>query len=216
MLGINLLEIVLFSLTMVGWALNVMMLLLLIRVILQWARMSSQHQVMKVIVMITDPVLAPVRKWQGQGNSFVAVPGGAGYIDITPLSAMMVLWLIRFVLNFLAQLLRVPPLWLFSPFRDFGGWLAGVVGIGFDLYLLAILMRIVLAWLRVSYATPVMRFLWRITEPLLSLIRRRLPIVAGIDFTPLVAMLLLSITRALTVGLILFVVGAFSMLFSAR
>ncbi len=61
----------------------------------------------------------------------------------------------------------------------------------FTLYTLAIIARALLPLLGLHYAHPVMRFLYTITEPLLAPIRRRLPYVGPVDFSPLVLILLL-------------------------
>ncbi|MGB9776971.1 MAG: YggT family protein [Anaerolineae bacterium] len=61
----------------------------------------------------------------------------------------------------------------------------------FTLYTLAIIARALLPVFGLSYAHPVMRFLYTITEPLLAPIRRRLPYGGPVDFSPLVLILLL-------------------------
>ena len=43
----------------------------------------------------------------------------------------------------------------------------------------------------ISYYHPVARFLIQITEPVLAPLRRYIPPVAGLDFTPMVALLIL-------------------------
>jgi YggT family protein len=61
----------------------------------------------------------------------------------------------------------------------------------FGLYYLVLIARALLPMLGVSYAHPVMRFIYQITEPLLGPIRRRLPPTSGLDFSPLVLMIIL-------------------------
>lgn len=60
----------------------------------------------------------------------------------------------------------------------------------FSTYSFAIIIRSFLPWLGVSHYHPVMRFLIDITEPLLAPIRRYVPPVGGLDFSPMVALLL--------------------------
>ncbi|HID90319.1 MAG TPA: YggT family protein [Anaerolineales bacterium] len=73
----------------------------------------------------------------------------------------------------------------------------------FDLYTLALIARIVLPMLGMSYAHPVMRFLWSITEPLLAPIRRHLPIVGPFDFSPMVLILILWLVEQVILWVIL-------------
>ena len=69
--------------------------------------------------------------------------------------------------------------------------LAWLIRIVFNLYIFALIGRALLPLLGVSYAHPVMRFLWDITEPLLAPIRRRLPRMGPVDWSPTVLILIL-------------------------
>jgi YggT family protein len=73
----------------------------------------------------------------------------------------------------------------------------------FDLYTLALIARIVLPLLGMSYAHPVMRFLWNITEPLLAPIRRQIPMVGPFDFSPMVLILILWLVEQVILWVIL-------------
>lgn len=73
----------------------------------------------------------------------------------------------------------------------------------FDLYNLLILIRLLLSWVRPDpYALPV-RFIYQVTEPFLEPFRRLLPPVGMIDFSPILALLVLSFIRRLALDLIL-------------
>ncbi|HIE39033.1 MAG TPA: YggT family protein [Anaerolineales bacterium] len=73
----------------------------------------------------------------------------------------------------------------------------------FTLYTLALIARAVLPLLGMSYAHPVMRFLWDITEPLLAPIRRRLPPTGPFDFSPLVLILILWLIEQILLWVLL-------------
>ena len=61
------------------------------------------------------------------------------------------------------------------------------------IYNLAILARVLLSWIdRGRPRNRISVFVYQITEPLLGLIRRLLPRTGMIDWSPLVALLLLS------------------------
>ena len=66
-----------------------------------------------------------------------------------------------------------------------------VIDIAFTLYSFAIIARSLLPWFRVDPYNPVARFLIQITEPLLAPIRRSIPLLGGLDFSPMVALLIL-------------------------
>jgi YggT family protein len=78
-----------------------------------------------------------------------------------------------------------------------------LINVIFTVYSLAFFARALLPWFRVSYYHPVMRFLVQITEPLLGPLRRYIRPVGGIDFTPMVALLLLWLVEQLLQVLIL-------------
>ncbi|HET7636090.1 MAG TPA: YggT family protein [Candidatus Limnocylindria bacterium] len=64
---------------------------------------------------------------------------------------------------------------------------------------LLIIARVVVSWMAPMGGGGVVAFIYQATEPLLAPIRRLIPPTAGIDWSPLVALLLLGlITQALT------------------
>jgi YggT family protein len=72
-----------------------------------------------------------------------------------------------------------------------------LINVVFTIYSLAIVARALLPWFRISYYHPVMQFLVQITEPLLGPLRRYIPPMGGLDFTPMVALLLLWLVEQL-------------------
>lgn len=72
-----------------------------------------------------------------------------------------------------------------------------------QLLILAIIIRAVLSWFpRAQAIAPVAVFLDQATDPILTPIRRRLPPVSGFDFSPIVAILLISVVRSVLLGLL--------------
>ena len=57
----------------------------------------------------------------------------------------------------------------------------------------AIIIRALLSWFSLGGAQPVFRLLIEITEPVLAPIRRVLPTAGMLDFSPLVALLLIQV-----------------------
>ncbi len=69
----------------------------------------------------------------------------------------------------------------------------------FTLYSIAIVIRVLLSWFRVGYYHPAVRFIYQITEPVLAPLRRYIPPMGGLDFTPMVALIILWIVEQLLV-----------------
>ncbi len=70
-------------------------------------------------------------------------------------------------------------------------FLLQVINLAFTLYSFAIIARALLPWFNVDPYHPAMQFLIQITEPLLAPIRATIPSLGGLDFSPLVALLIL-------------------------
>ncbi len=66
-----------------------------------------------------------------------------------------------------------------------------------DGYTVVVLLAVVLSWLRLSPENPVVRVTRALTEPVLAPIRKVLPDMGGIDFSPMALLLGLQILRRL-------------------
>lgn len=64
-----------------------------------------------------------------------------------------------------------------------------------DIYIFILLARAFASWLNPDPYNPIVRFLYLTTEPVLAPVRRILPIAGGIDFSPLVVLLILYLIR---------------------
>lgn len=64
-----------------------------------------------------------------------------------------------------------------------------------DLYQIVLLLRILLSWFRIDPYNPIARVLYALTDPILDPIRSVLPPAGMLDFSPLVAFLLLFALR---------------------
>ncbi|MDR7487074.1 MAG: YggT family protein [Armatimonadota bacterium] len=70
-----------------------------------------------------------------------------------------------------------------------------LLDLGFRVFLLLILARVVLSWVPdLAHRFPSVTYaVWRFTSPVLDPVRRLLPPVAGLDLSPIVAILLLQL-----------------------
>jgi YggT family protein len=67
---------------------------------------------------------------------------------------------------------------------------------------LAILARILLSWVNVDPNNRVIRFLYEITEPILGPIRRVMPSLGGLDLSPMIALVLISLAERVLLSLV--------------
>jgi YggT family protein len=64
---------------------------------------------------------------------------------------------------------------------------------------LAIFMRVIMSWIPLRLPFGLNGLVWNVTEPVLAPIRRYLPIAGGMDFSPLIALLLIQILASIIV-----------------
>jgi YggT family protein len=67
---------------------------------------------------------------------------------------------------------------------------------------LAIFGRVILSWVQTRLPWGLNEFIFSVTEPILAPIRRALPLAAGMDFSPLVALVLLQLVEQLLVRIL--------------
>jgi len=70
-----------------------------------------------------------------------------------------------------------------------------IVSFLFDVYSLILLARVLASWFQVDSYNPLMQLLYRLTEPVLAPIRRFLPPAGAIDFSPVVAFVLIIVAK---------------------
>ncbi len=70
--------------------------------------------------------------------------------------------------------------------------LARLLELAINVYIWIIIARAVLSWVNPDPYNAIVRFLYRVTEPVLRLVRYRLPTLAmGLDLSPMVVILVL-------------------------
>lgn len=68
------------------------------------------------------------------------------------------------------------------------GYVFSLARLGLEGYGLLIVIRALISWVSPDPFNPIVRFLYRATEPVLRPIRRRLPDLGGLDISPVVAL----------------------------
>jgi len=68
---------------------------------------------------------------------------------------------------------------------------ARVLELAINAYIWIIIARALLSWVNPDPYNPIVRFLNRITEPVLRQVRYRLPNLGGLDLSPMVVILIL-------------------------
>lgn len=71
--------------------------------------------------------------------------------------------------------------------------IARLIGLVAQLYTFALIGRVICSWVNADPYHPVVRFLIIVTEPVLARIRRVIPPISGLDFSILVALVVVQI-----------------------
>jgi YggT family protein len=78
---------------------------------------------------------------------------------------------------------------------------ATILDIGLSIYMWLVIIRALISWVNPDPYNPIVIFLYRATEPLMSKVRRHLPVgrMGGIDMSPIIVILVIIFLRILVV-----------------
>jgi YggT family protein len=143
---------------------------------------------------VSDPVIHPVerRLVAGGGN-----PQNAPYwlLGIVIGGGLVLVSLTRWLIELLARLQ-----WMARSGPRM--WLGALVSLLFTVLMAALLVRVIGSWLGIGPYRKWMRPVYFLTDWLIEPIRRILPPVGMIDFSPMVAWLVLYVVRGFVMGLL--------------
>ncbi len=78
----------------------------------------------------------------------------------------------------------------------------GLVQLLFDLYIIVLLARVLLSWVQVDPRNPLVNLINQLTEPLLAPIRRILPQTGAVDFSPMIAFVVVLVAEQIVLTLL--------------
>jgi YggT family protein len=74
--------------------------------------------------------------------------------------------------------------------------IATILDLALNIYMWLVIARALLSWVNPDPYNPIVRFLYNVTEPVLSYLRRRVPVVlGGIDLSPLIVIFAIMFLR---------------------
>lgn len=151
--------------------------LLLLRLLMQLSRADFRNPIGRGIVQITDPVIRPLRK--------LFPP--AGKIDTASIVALVLVavakaWILQLLLG---VMLPAPAL--------MARWVAiDLARLVLKTYLFSIILNAILSFVAQGSYSPVQSILASLCEPVLKPFRRIIPPVAGLDLSPLWAVIIIQ------------------------
>ncbi len=170
-------------------------LLVLLRFLLQMLRADFYNPISQFIVKLTTPPLRPLRR---------VIPSVSGQDT----AAIVLCLLLLFAKFMLMRALSIPSVAI-------GGYLAqiGTVGYGgllvfcladlvallFNVFLIAVIIKVVLSWISPGHYNPVIGLIDKIAQPVLRPIQKLIPPMGGLDLSPLFATLAILVAKMLIV-----------------
>lgn len=172
-------------------SINVLIFILWSRFALRYFRISALLPASQMIINLTNPLVNPINKF------FFRLNIKQGRFDWPCLTLIAMISFLKFILIgplFLQGMLPIPLIFLVT--------LASMIIEPCNLLFYAIIIRVIMSWLNPNWQHPLYYLVYALTEPMLFNIRKRLPNTAGLDFSPLIAVILLkTITLFITASL---------------
>jgi YggT family protein len=156
-------------------------IVVVLRFLLQLARADFYNPVSQFIVKVTTPVLRPLRRF---------IPGVGG-ID---LSSLVLAWILKTAeLALITFVIGMP----FSPVASPLWAIPGLVELGINIFLFAILIQVIVSWVNPGNYNPVIGLVQKLVDPIMRPARRLIPPIAGIDLSPMVVIIGLTLCKML-------------------
>ena len=165
---------------------------------LDWAvrtrRINPFSGIARFVRSTVDPLLAPIERRIVRSGG---VPSSAPWwgLAFVVLAGIVVLSLLGFLRG---QLLNIQ----MAASGGARGMLRLVVELVFALLQIALLVRVLSSWIRVSPHSPWLRWSFVLTEPILRPLRKIVPTIGMIDITPIIAYFVLRLLQGLIVGVL--------------
>lgn len=158
---------------LVGTLIDLYITAVLLRLLLQWVRADFYNPVCQFLVKVTNPVIAPMRR---------IIPS-IGRLDTASVVLMI---LLEFFSVWVASRISSSPLaadqiFLFS--------LVKLVATLLMTYFFLIIASVILSWVGAQMRHPVIPLVYQLTEPVLKPFRKVIPPIAGLDLSPLFALI---------------------------
>jgi len=164
-------------------AFGVYILILMLRVLLQVLRADYYNPLSQLVVRLTEPVLAPLRRIVPRVGR---IEGGAVLVMLG--AQMAELWLVYGVKGVepsIAGLAVVSA--------------AELLELATTVFFWAILIRVILSWVNPGLRHPASDVVHSLTEPVLEPARRALPVMGGFDLSPILVLIGLQLVNLLLI-----------------
>lgn len=150
--------------------LGLYLLLVMLRFVMQLANADFYNPISQFVFKATQPLVGPLQRFLRPFGRF----------DSASLTLAIALQAAGIMLILALNNIASPnPITLFL-------WSAiGILGLLLKIYFFALLASIILSWISPGGSNPAVYLLYQITEPVMAPVRKLLPPMGGLDFSPI-------------------------------
>jgi len=165
------------------------LLAVLLRFLLQIAKADFYNPVSQAVIKVTDPMIRVFRSF---------IPGYRG-IDFSSLVLALIVEAVAICALILLYGGNIPGMgyiitWSF----------VGVVYFIINIYYYAIIASIIMSFVMMFSGNmnphPILRVIWQLTEPIMAPVRKIIPPMAGLDFSPIVIFLAIQLIQGFLIS----------------
>jgi YggT family protein len=160
---------------------SVFLSFVVLRFLLQLVRADYYNPISKAVVKLTNPLLVPLRK---------IVPGFFG-IDFACLVLAIFVQAVVLQLIFL-----IAGNGLFNPLILLLWSLLGILGLVLTVYYFGIFIIMIASWVAPYSSHPALSLLRQIIEPVMAPFRKIIPPMGGLDFSPMLVIMILQVLKS--------------------
>ena len=165
------------------------LLAILLRFLLQIAKADFYNPVSQSVVKITDPLVRVLRNF---------IPGYRG-VDFSTLVLALIIEAVAICVLVLLYGDSLPGVGYVITW-SFVGILYFIINIYYYAIIASIIMSFVMMFSGNMNPHPILRVIWQLTEPVMAPIRKIIPAIGGLDFSPIFIFLAIQIIQSFLIS----------------
>ena len=164
---------------------DIFILAFLLRYLLTKLRINSYNPLSEVIIRVTNPVLKPLRRM---------IPGYYGF-DWSSIVALLLIQSLEIIITQLiirGDVIAINALFILT--------MANLLKMILYIYMFTIIIQVIISWINPSAYNPIVTIMSQLTDPILRPVRRIASFGGGLDFSPLIVLVIIQLLMILIIS----------------
>ena len=164
---------------------DIFILAFLLRYLLTKLRVNSYNPLSEVIMKVTNPVLKPLRRM---------IPGYYG-VDWSSIVALLLIQSLEIIITQLiirGDVIAINALFILT--------MANLLKMILYIYMFTIIIQVIISWINPSAYNPIVTIMSQLTDPILRPVRRIASFGGGLDFSPLIVLVIIQLLMILIIS----------------